>query len=75
MKLYLSTFALTLMLAFIADIRVSISPFSITLARPWLALGIILIMCGCLCLKAQWYGEGYKQQLKEDIEKLKEDKK
>ena len=44
MKLYLSTLALTLMLSFIADIRISFSPFSISFARPWLAVGIILIM-------------------------------
>jgi hypothetical protein len=24
-------------------------------------LGIILIMCGCICLKAQWYSDGLKK--------------
>jgi len=81
MKLYLSTLALTLMLAFIADIQITFSSFSITLARPWLAVGIILILCGCICLKAQWYSEGYgdgvkrKGEVKEEIKepvKIKE---
>ena len=69
MKLYLSTLALTLMLAFIADIRISFSPFSISFARPWLAVGIILIMCGCICLKWQWYGDGVKRgaEIKEEV--------
>jgi hypothetical protein len=44
MKLYLSTLALFLMLAFIADIQITFFPFSISFARPWLAVGIILIM-------------------------------
>lgn len=77
MKLYLSTLALTITLAFIADIRITFSPFSITLARPWLALGIILIMCGGLCLKCQWYEDGLKRgaEIREEIKervKIKE---
>ena len=77
MKLYLSTLALTLMLAFIADIRITLWSFSIILARPWLAVGIILIMCGCICLKAQWYGDGVKRgaEIKEETKepvKIKE---
>jgi uncharacterized membrane protein len=69
MKLYLSTLALTLMLAFIAEIRISINQFSISFARGWLALGIILIMCGGLCLKAQWYNDGLKRgaEIKEEV--------
>jgi predicted membrane protein len=76
MKLYLSTLALFLMLAFISDIRISFSPFSITFARPWLAVGIILIMCGCICLKAQWYGEGLKRgaEIKEEVKEIKKSK-
>jgi len=75
MKLYLSTLALTLMLAFIADTKITFSPLSISFARPWLAVGIILIMCGCICLKAQWYGEGLKRgvEIREEvIEEIKE---
>jgi hypothetical protein len=32
-------------------------------------LGVILIMCGCICLKAHWYDEGYKKgsEFKEEI--------
>jgi hypothetical protein len=69
MKLFLSTLALTLMLAFIADTKITFFPFSITLARPWLAVGIILIMCGCICLKYQWYGDGLKRgaEIKEEV--------
>jgi hypothetical protein len=75
MKIYLSTFALTLMLAFIADTRVILWPFSISFARGWLVLGIILIMCGGLCLKAQWYSDGLKRgaEIKEEVrEEIKE---
>ena len=77
MKLYLSTLALFLMLAFIADTKITLSPFSISFARPWLAVGIILIMCGCICLKAQWYEEGLKRgaEIKEEVKepvKIKE---
>jgi len=77
MKLYLSTLDLFLMLAFIADTKITFSPFSISFARPWLAVGIILIMCGCICLKAQWYEEGLKRgaEIKEEVKepvKIKE---
>jgi len=71
MKLYLSTLALTIMLAFIADTKITFSPFSISFARPWLAIGIILIMCGCICLKAQWYEDGLKKgtEIREETNK------
>jgi uncharacterized membrane protein len=75
MKLYLSTLALTILLAYMADTRVTIWPFSITFARGWLVLGIILIMCGCICLKAQWYNDGLKRgaEIKEEVrEEIKE---
>lgn len=74
MKLYLSTLALTLMLLFIADTRITLWPFSIAFARPWLALGIILIMCGCICLKEQWYSDGLKRgaEIKEEVREIKE---
>jgi hypothetical protein len=77
MKIYLSTLALTLMLLFIADTRITLWPFSITFARGWLALGIILIMCGCICLKQQWYCDGLKRgaEKKEEVrEEIKEQK-
>lgn len=75
MKLYLYTLALTVTLAFIADIQITWRPFSITVARPWLAAGVILIMCGIICLKAQWYEDGLKRgaEIKEEVkEELKE---
>jgi hypothetical protein len=75
MKLYLSTLALTLMLLFIAETKITLWPFSISLARGWLVLGIILIMCGCICLKEQWYGDGLKRgaEIKEEVrEEIKE---
>jgi hypothetical protein len=77
MTLYLSTLALTLMLAFIADTTITLSPFSISFARPWLALGIILIVAGSLCLKAQWYGDGLKRgaEIKQEVfDEIKEQK-
>lgn len=74
MKLYLSPLALTLMLAFIADTQITWRPFSITFARPWLAAGIILIMCGCICLRAQWYTDGVKRGagIKEEVKEEKQ---
>lgn len=75
MKLYLSTLALTLMLAFIADTTITWRPFTISFARGWLVLGIIFIMCGCICLKAQWYADGLKKgaEIKEEVrEEIKE---
>jgi hypothetical protein len=44
MTLHLSTLFLTLMLAFIADTTITICPFSISCQRPWVALGIVLVM-------------------------------
>jgi hypothetical protein len=44
MTLYLSTLFLTLMLAFIADTTITLSPFSISCQRPWVAVLIVLIM-------------------------------
>lgn len=69
MKIYLTTLALTLIFAFIADTRITLWPFSISFGRGWLALGIILIMCGCVCLKAQWYGDGLRKgaEIKEEV--------
>lgn len=72
MKLYLSTLALTLMLAFIADTTITWRPFSISFGRGWLVLGIIFIMCGCMCLKAQWYADGLKKGKEIKQEKIKE---
>lgn len=53
--------ALNATLIYISRLRVSFNPFSITMARGWLVLGIVLIICGCTCLKLQWYGEGWKE--------------
>lgn len=76
MKLYLSTLALTLLLAYLADTTITWRPFSINFGRGWLVMGIIFIMCGCICLKAHWYNEGlkrgaeiYKETLKEHLSK------
>jgi hypothetical protein len=44
MTLYLSILALTLMLAFIADTTITICPFSISVARPWVAMVIVVVM-------------------------------
>lgn len=61
MKIYLQTLALTLLLAFMADMHITFRPFSISFSRGWLVLGTLLIMCGCICLKAQWYSDGLKR--------------
>lgn len=75
MKHYLSTLALTLILAYLADTTITWRPFSISFGRGWLVLGIIFIMCGCICLKAQWYTDGLKRgaEIKEEVnQELKE---
>lgn len=77
MKLYLSTLALLLMLAFIADTRITFAPFSISFGRGWLTVGIILIMCGCVCLKVQWYSDGLKRgsEIKQEVfDEIKQEK-
>lgn len=77
MKLYLSILALSLMLSFIADARITFAPWSISFGRGWLVLGIILIMAGCVCLKCQWYNDGLKRGTeikKEVIEGIKQKK-
>lgn len=61
MKLYLSSLALFLLLVYLADTRITLWPFSIYFGRGWLVLGMILILCGCICMKAQWYGDGLKK--------------
>lgn len=77
MKIYLSTLALSLLLIFLADTTITWRPFSISFGRGWLVLGIIFIMCGCVCLKEQWYSEGLKRGAeikKEVIEEIKQGK-
>jgi len=77
MKLYLYTLALCLLLAFLYDTRITFSPFSISFGRGWLVLGIIFIMCGCICLKAQWYSdalEDYKEHVRKNYKQLSVDK-
>lgn len=76
MKLYLQTVALVFLLTYMADMHITFRPFSISFTRPLLVIGIILIMCGCLCLKAQWYEEGLKRgaELKQEvIEEIKDE--
>lgn len=72
MKLFLETLTLTLLLLFLADTRITFSPFSITFGRGRMVLGIIMIMCGCLFLKYHWYEEGMKKgaEMKEEVKKL-----
>lgn len=77
MKLYLSTLALCLILLFIADTRITFFPFSISFGRGWLVLGMILILCGCICLKCQWYEDGLKRgaEIKKEVfDEIKEGK-
>lgn len=69
MKLYLSTLALSLLLLFLADTTITWRPFSVSFGRGWLVLGMIFIMCGCICLKAHWYNEGLKRgaEIKQEV--------
>jgi hypothetical protein len=69
MKLYLHSLALFLLLAYLADTRITLWPFSITFGRLYLVLGIISIMCGCLLLKYDAYDEGLKKgaEIKEEV--------
>lgn len=72
MKLYLYTLALTILLLFLADTRITLWPFSISFGRGWLVLGIISIVCGCICLKTHWYEEGLKKGAEIKEEAMKE---
>lgn len=76
MKIYLTTLALTLIMLYLADTTITWRPFSISFGRLYLVAGIIFIMCGCICLKAQWYTDGVKDAgIKEEvIEEIKEEK-
>lgn len=72
MKTYFTTLAL--ILAYLADTTITWRPFSVSFGRLYLVVGIILIMCGCICLKAHWYEEGLKRGAeikKEVIEEIK----
>jgi hypothetical protein len=75
MKLYLQALSLFLLLAYLADTRITLWPFSINFCRLYLVLGIIAIMCGCVLLKYDAYDEGLKKgaQIKEEVrEEIKE---
>lgn len=77
MKLYLTTLALTLLLLYLADTTITWRPFSISFGRGWMVLGAILIICGCICLKAQWYEDGLKRgaEIKQEVfDEIKERK-
>lgn len=69
MKLYLSTLALTLILAFLADTRITFSPFSITFGRGWLVLGMILIALGAgiVYYQGRWNGLKRGAEIKEEV--------
>lgn len=73
MKLYLFTLALTLLLAYLADTRISFSPFSISFGRGWLVLGIILIIYGCICVRWQWCDDKIKKKVIEQVEQQQEE--
>jgi hypothetical protein len=72
MKIYLYSLALFLIVSYLADTRITFSPFSISFGRGWLVLGVILIMCGCICLKAHWYDEGLKKGVEINRKLIKE---
>lgn len=76
MKLYISTIALTLMLAYLADTRITFSPFSITFGRGWLMLGYILIAIGGSIIYYQGRWDGLKRgaEIKQEvIEEIKQE--
>lgn len=77
MKLYLSTLALTLLLAYLADMTITWRPFSITFSGGWLVIGIILILIGSGIIYYQGRWDGLKRgaQIKEEVfEEIKQGK-
>lgn len=77
MKLILQSLFLLVILAYMAEVKISLSPFFISFGRGYLAMGFILIMCGCLCLKAQWYQEGkqeFDNEMREKVKQIQEEK-
>lgn len=77
MKLYLSTLALTLLLAYLADTTITWRPFSISFGRGWLVLGIILISLGVgmIYYQGRWNGLKRGAEIKQEvIDEIKERK-
>lgn len=69
MKLSLQATALLLLLAFLADTRITFSPFSITFGRGWLVLGMILIALGAgiVYYQGRWNGLKRGAEIKEEV--------
>lgn len=69
MKLYIYTLALTLMLTFLADTRITFAPFSISFGRGWLVMGIILISLGVGIIYYQGRWDGLKRgaEIKQEV--------
>lgn len=76
MKLLLQSLGLFLILAYLADIKISFRPFSITADRWMHVLGIVAIVCGCILIELQGYKEGKRgakisNEVKEEMEEEK----
>ena len=60
--------ALTLILFFVAQISIQLSPFKITFGRPLFAIGLILIMIGVAFIQIDAETKGYRRAYKEATE-------
>lgn len=77
MKLYLTTLALTLILAYLADTTITWRPFSISFGRGWLVLGMILIALGVgmVYYQGRWNGLKRGAEIKKEVfEEIKQGK-
>lgn len=61
--------ALTLILFFVAQISIQLSPFKITFGRPLFAIGWVLIIVGISCIQIDSERKGKKEVI-EKLEKL-----
>lgn len=69
MKIYLTTLALSLLLLYLADTRITFSPFSISFGRGWLVLGYILIAIGgtMIYYQGRWDGLKCGAEIKQEV--------
>lgn len=80
MKLLLQSLGLFLILIYLADIKITFRPFSITADRWMHVVGIVAIVSGCILIKSQSYKDGLKrgaeikkEAIKEVIEEIEQD--
>lgn len=64
---------LTAIIAYLADIKITFRPFSITADRWMHVVGIVLVVCGCILIELQGYKDGkrgveIREEVKEETE-------